>query len=102
MQLLWCAVLRWGVSSPGVGASLLLSTRLATLHQAKSGREDGRSSRDNVRLCFRSLDVLFIGGLIALLLYFVKQDYGVDFSSVLYDLFPRELAVLRRLVYGME
>ena len=70
--------------------------------QVARGHSLPRSARDNVKLCFRSLDFLVLLFFLGLLLYFMQRDYGLNVYRVLFDLFPRELTVLQRIFYGLE
>jgi hypothetical protein len=70
--------------------------------QARAGREPPRSARDNVRLCCRSLDACVLLALVALLVYAIQLDYGVDLYSSIRALFSRELDVLQRIFGDVE
>ena len=61
-----------------------------------------RTARENVKLCFRSIDVLLFAGLIGFLLYCMQRDYGLNVFGLLAEVFPREMAVLQRLFNGVD
>ncbi len=66
--------------------------------QAAAGKRPKRTASDNVRLCFKCLDWLVILGLVALILYLMQVEYGIDVIGVAAAAFPREAEVIGRVV----
>lgn len=92
----------FGTDDPKEMQALVQEAERKVARQAAKGKAPPRSSRDTIRMCFRSADCIILSGLIALLLWGMQREYGLAVTPLIEAALGTEIGVLTRAWENVE